>query len=380
MDESTERQTRKPRKTLRACIITALISVLVTLGFCSYFLVQRTPFLKVYEVVQVLDQTYYKDFDKSEILEGAPRGVVSALGDPYTAYMTEKEWIEFSISTTGEYSGIGITIGVRDGQVTIIAPMKGTPAESAGLKANDIILSVDGKDVSSMDEAAALIRGPAGTEVEITVFRNGETLDFVVMRENIVVPAVNYGMKEDNIGYIELINFSENAHTEVATALKDLKTQGAQAIVLDLRYNGGGLLDSCINIANLFLPRGTVVTISGRKFEETSFGSTGPGLGMPLCVLVNEGTASASEILAGAIQDYEVGTLIGKTTFGKGLVQNSFKLKDGSYVKVTIAEYFTPKGRSIHGVGLEPDIVIEGDDEQLAKALEIAKEEIRKAQ
>jgi len=165
---------------------------------------------------------------------------------------------------------------------------------------------------------------------------------------------------------------------ETSDALKELKAQGAQAIVLDLRYNGGGLLDKCIDIANLFVPKGTVVTISGRKFEKTSFNSSGKGLGMPLVVLVNEGTASASEILAGAIQDHEVGTLVGKTTFGKGLVQNSYELRDGSYVKVTIAEYLTPKGRSIHGIGLEPDVMVEGDEEQLAKALELAKAEIGK--
>lgn len=366
------------RKTVRLCVITALISVLVTLGLCSYLVISYTPIAKVYEVLRVLDQAYYKDFDKTSLMEGAPRGVVSALGDPYTTYMTKKEWTEFYITTSGEYSGVGITIGVKDGKVTVVAPMKGTPADKAGIKANDIILSVDGKDVATSDEAASLIRGPAGSEVSISVYRNGETLEFVLVRENIVIPAVNYEMKEGTIGYIELITFSENAAVETSNALKDLKAQGAQAIILDLRYNGGGLLDKCIDIANLFVPKGTVVTISGRKFEKTSFNSSGTGLGMPLFVLVNEGTASASEILAGAIQDYEVGTLIGKTTFGKGLVQNSYELSDGSYVKVTIAEYLTPKGRSIHGIGLEPDVIIEGDEEQLAKALELAKAEINR--
>ena len=371
-------EAKSNRRTLRLCIITAIVSILVTVGLCSYFVVRYTPIAKVYEVLRVLDQAYYKEFDKTSLMEGAPRGVVSALGDPYTTYMTKQEWTEFYITTSGEYSGVGITIGVKDGKVTIVAPMKGTPADRAGIKANDVILSVDGKDISTSDEAASLIRGPAGTEVSVTIYRDGEILEFLLVRENIVIPAVNYEMKDETIGYIELITFSENAAVETSDALKELKAQGAQAIVLDLRYNGGGLLDKCIDIANLFVPKGTVVTISGRKFEKTSFNSSGKGLGMPLVVLVNEGTASASEILAGAIQDHEVGTLVGKTTFGKGLVQNSYELRDGSYVKVTIAEYLTPKGRSIHGIGLEPDVMVEGDEEQLAKALELAKAEIGK--
>ncbi len=365
-------------KVVRLCIVTAILAVLVTAGAGSYLMIKFTPVGKVYGILNLLDKAFYKDFDKSQVLEGAARGVVAALEDPYSVYMTEKEWNEFYIRTSGEYSGIGVTIGVKDGMVSVISPMRGTPAEKAGLKVNDIITKVDGKPVTTSDEAASLIRGPSGTEVTLTIYRDGESFDVPIVREDITIPAVEYSMKQDGIGYIDLITFSEHSSTDTALALKMLKSQGAKAIILDLRYNGGGLLDRCIDIANLFVPKGTVVTVRGKSIEETSYRSEGSGLGLPLVVLVNQGTASASEILAGAIQDYGAGTLVGTTTFGKGLVQNSFRLKDGSVVKVTIAEYVTPKGRSIHGTGLEPDIIIEGDDEQLAKALELARVEINK--
>ncbi len=364
-------------KAIRSCIITALVAVLVTAGLGAYATAKFTPVGKVFGIINLLERTYYQDFDQAEVLEGAARGVVAALGDPYSVYMTQKEWNEFYIRTSGEYSGIGVTIDARDGRVCVVSPMKGTPAEKAGLRANDFIIKVDGKPVTSSDEAASLIRGPAGTEVVLTIYRDGDAFDVAVVRQDITIPAVDYSMKEDGIGSIELITFNEHSGADMAKAVQDLELQGAKAIILDLRYNGGGLLDKCIDIAGLFLPEGKVVTVKGRSFEERSYGSQGKGLDEPLFVLVNQGTASASEILAGAIQDYGAGTLIGTTTFGKGLVQNSFKLKDGSVVKVTIAEYFTPNGRSIDGKGLEPDIIIEGDNEQLAKALELARAEIQ---
>ncbi len=364
-------------RAIKTYIIIALISVLATTGLGAYAVIKFTPVGKIFSIMNLLEKTFYKDFDQDEIMEGAVRGVVAALGDPYSVYMTESEWQEFYIRTSGEYSGIGVTIDVRDGRVCIVSPMKGTPAEEAGLKVNDSILRVNGKPVTSSDEAAALIRGPAETEVVLTIYRDGETFDVPVMRQEISMPAVEYSIDEDGIGYIELITFNEHSAIDMVEAMQDLEVQGAKAIILDLRYNGGGLLDRCIDIAGLFLPSCEVVTVKGKSFEETSYKTYGQGFDKPLFVLVNGGTASASEILAGAIQDYEAGTLVGATTFGKGLVQNSFGLKDGSVVKVTIAEYFTPNGRSIDGKGLEPDIVIEGDDEQISKAFELAREGIQ---
>lgn len=366
-------------RVVRSCIVTALIAVLATAGLGAYAIVKFTSVGKVFGIINLLERTYYEDFDGATIMEGAARGVVAALGDPYSVYMTESEWNEFYIRTSGEYSGIGVTIGVSDGGVCVVSPTKGAPAEKAGLKVNDFIIRVDGKPVTTSDEAASLIRGPAGTEVVLTIYRAGDTFDVTVVRQDIVIPAVESSMTEDGIGYIELMTFNEHSSADMSRAVRTLNEQGAKAIVLDLRYNGGGLLDQCVDISGLFLPEGKVVTVKGKSLEEQSYGTKGSDFAKPLFVLVNGGTASASEILAGAVQDYEVGTLVGTTTFGKGLVQNSFKLKDGSVVKVTIAEYFTPNGRSINGKGLEPDIIIEGDDEQLAKAFELAQAEIERA-
>lgn len=377
-------------KAIRLCIVSALAAALVAVGLGGYALTQFTPVGKVISIIRLLDQTYYQDFDHAEILEGAARGVVAALGDPYTVYMTQEEWYEFYIRTSGEYSGIGVTITEKDGGVCIVSPMKGTPAEAAGLQVNDFILKVDGKPVSSGDEAAALIRGPAGTEVVLTIYRDGDTFDVTIVREDITIPAVDYSMMDDGIGYIELITFNERSALAMTEAMLALDSQGAKAIILDLRYNGGGLLDRCIDIARLFVPEGTVVTIKGKSFEETTYVSQGPGIDKPLFVLVNGGTASASEILAGAIQDYQVGTLIGTTTFGKGLVQSLYPLRDGSALTVTEQGYLTSGGKDINGVGIEPDIVVEvtpeeeeaiylGEaefDPQLEKALEVLRSQL----
>ncbi|QUL97958.1 MAG: S41 family peptidase [Candidatus Fermentithermobacillus carboniphilus] len=365
-------------KAIRLCLVSALLAAMLTAGLGGYLLYSFGAIGKIYGIVNLLEKTFYKDVDRAKLLEGAARGVVAGLGDPYSVYMTKQEWEEFLIRTSGEYSGIGVNIGVKDGRVQIISPIKGTPAEKAGLKANDVILKVDGKPVSTSDEAASLIRGPAGTEVTLTIFRDGESFDVSIVRQEISIPAVDYSMKEPGIGYIELSSFNEHSYMEMAKALSDLKSQGAKAIILDLRYNGGGLLDQCTAIAELFVPKGPIVTLKGKSVPESTQESKGQGLGLPLFVLVNEGSASASEILAGAIQDRKAGILIGTTTFGKGLVQNSYRLRDGSVVKVTIAEYLTPNGRAINGKGLEPDIKIEGDEAQMAKAMELARIEAAK--
>jgi len=363
-------------KAIRLCVASALVAALLTAGLGGYAIFRFGPMGKIYGIVNLVDKTFYKDVDKSKLFEAAARGTVAGLGDPYSVYMTKREWEDFLIRTQGTYSGVGITIGVKDQRVVIISPMKGTPAEKAGIKAGDVILRVDGTPISTSDEAASLIRGPAGTKVTLTIYREGKTFDVTLERQEITVPAVEYSMPEKGIGYISLTSFNEHSYEETSRALQNLKSQGAKAIILDLRYNGGGLLQQCIAISNLFVPKGTVVTYRGKSVPEKSEQSVGPGLGLPLFVLVNEGTASASEILAGAIQDSKVGTLIGVTTFGKGLIQTSYELKDGSVVKVTIAEYYTPAGRAIDGKGLTPDVVVTGDDAQMARALEMARAQV----
>ncbi len=359
------------RRALVFCLVAALVATTVTSAVFLYF-IYSGPLGKIFSIVNLLDQNYYRPVDREKALEGASRGVVSSLGDPYSSYMSKREWEEFQVRTSGAYSGIGVTIDVKDKYVRIATPMKGSPAEEAGLRADDLILRVDGEPVTTSDEAAAKIRGPAGTPVTLTIGRGQESFDVTIIRRDIVIPASSYSMKEGNIGYIQLLSFNEHSDTEVVQAVEDLKNQGAKAMVLDLRYNSGGYVNQCLNIAELFVPAGLVVTLNYKNAPAETYSSKGSGLGLPLFVLVNGGSASASEILAGAIQESGSGILIGEKTFGKGLVQGAFPLKDGSVVKLTTAEYLTPRGRSIHGNGLEPDVEVRGDDLQLQTALEMA--------
>lgn len=361
------------RKAVYMVIASVLVSALLAGGLTFFVVSTRGPVGKVLGIARLLDNSFYKPVDQDALLEGAARGVVAALEDPYSVYMDAREWQEFQIRASGEYSGIGIIIGVKDGKVMLVQPMKGTPAEAAGLKAEDVILRVDGESIHSSDKAAFLIRGPEGTSVTLTILRGNQAFDVTITRAQITVPAVDYSMLDDNTGHLMLMSFNEHAATETTAALQALKNQGAQAVILDLRYNGGGYLEQCLMVAELLVPKGPVVTLRYKSEPDRTFSTTGTGLDLPLFVLVNAGSASASEILAGAIQDRGAGILIGQTTFGKGLVQGAFFLRDGSVVKVTTAEYLTPSGKQINGKGLDPDVAVEGDNEQLEKAWELAR-------
>jgi len=366
------------RRATVLCVAFALMAALAGAAAAAYY-IYSGPVGRIYGIVNLLDENFYKPIDRAKVLEGAAGGVVLMLGDPYSIFMNPKEWEEFNIRTSGEYSGIGVTIGVKGSRVQIAPPMRGGPAEEAGLQGGDIILMVDGQTIRTSDEAASKIRGPAGTDVTLTIQRGEEVFDVTITRRQIIVPATNHSMKDGDIGYIELLSFNEHSAVETAQALSELKAQGAKAIVLDLRYNGGGYVEQCRQIAEMFVPKGVLVTLRYKNKPDEVYRTNGDGLGMPLFVLVNEGSASASEILAGAIQDRGAGILIGEKTFGKGLVQGAFALKDGSVIKLTTAEYLTPSGRAINGSGLEPDVPVTGDAEQLAKALELARAAIDEA-
>lgn len=360
------------KRALLLCVACALVAAILGAGAAVYY-IYAGPLGRIYGVVNLLDENFYKPVDRAQLLEGGSRGVVLTLRDPYSIYMSPDEWQNFNVRTSGEYSGIGVTIGAKGSVVQIAQPMKGTPAEEAGLKAGDIILRVEGTLIYTSDEAASMIRGEAGTDVTITIQRGEEAFDVTITRRAIVVPATAYSMKDGDIGYIELLSFNEHSAREMGEALADLRSQGAKAIVLDLRYNGGGYVDQCRLIADMLIPKGTLVTLRYKNRASDVYETTGTGLGMPLFTLVNGGSASASEILAGAIQDREAGVLIGEATFGKGLVQGAFGLKDGAVIKLTMAEYLTPAGRAINGAGLTPDVPVSGDEAQLAKALELAR-------
>ncbi|MDI6600547.1 MAG: S41 family peptidase [Thermoanaerobacteraceae bacterium] len=351
-------------------------------------------FRKLMEIKSILTQRYLTDVDPKTLYDGAFKGMAASLNDPYTVYMTQKEYNDFMTETTGNYAGIGLVVSADDeGNIRVVSPIKGSPAETVGIKANDIIIAVDDKPVSGkdLDAAVAMMKGQAGTMVKVTITREGvdQPLNFNIKRDVIKLETVSYEKLSNDIGYIRLTMFDEHTDEDFKNAVKDLKAQDVKGIIIDLRDNPGGLLDVCVNIADEILPKGTIVYTEDRNGKREYSYSDGRALGLPLVVLVNGGSASASEILSGAIRDNGAGTLVGTKTFGKGLVQTMYKFEDGSGLKYTIAKYYTPKGTDIQGKGILPDIVVElpedvaqmvtvpkDKDTQLKKAIEVLEQKI----
>ena len=342
------------------------------------------PFWEAWEIVH--DQFVDQPVDDLKLMQGAIRGMLDSLGDQHTGYMTPEEYDQATMPLDGSYTGIGAWVDSSGEFLTIISPMKGSPAEKAGLKPGDEIIAVDGKDITNVDPSIVLqsVLGPEGTTVVLTVQRSdpAEVLDFSIVRERITIPSIESKMLEENIGYIALVTFGEDSAEDMKVALDELLAQDPRGLIFDLRDNSGGYVDTAIEIISQFIPSGTVMIEKLGTGEEIPFDAIPGGIAteIPLVVLVNGGSASASEIAAGAIQDYERGLIVGTTTYGKGSVQNWVPL-DGEQgaVKVTIARWLTPKGRQIHEVGLTPDYVVElteedyeaGLDPQLDKAIEL---------
>ena len=349
---------------------------------------------KINELKAYTDMYYYDNVDDTELKDGLYEGMISGLGDKYSVYYNEEDYKQMQVSTTGQYYGIGA--GLRQDPDTMVVSIskiyEGTPSDEAGLLADDVITSVDGTDATSMEvtELVKLIRGEEGTSVHLEVYRpsTGENLSFDVERKNVTLPSVSSQMLGDNIGYIHIDSFETETADQFEKAVAELDSEGMKALVLDVRYNGGGLVTAVVQILDDILPEGTVVYTEDKNGHRETYTSSGDTyMEYPLAVLINEDSASASEILAGAIKDYEYGTLIGTTTFGKGIVQQIFNLSDGSAVKMTISKYYTPSGRCIHGTGLDPDIEVDlpdelknqvsidkSEDTQLQKAIETVKE------
>ena len=332
---------------------------------------------------------YEDEIDEDALIDGIYSGYASALGDPYTEYYDKEETQALLEMTSGEFSGIGATMsmGVDSGEITIVNVYKDSPADKAGLQEGDILYQVDDKETAGedLDTVVSWIKGEQGTDVTLHVLRNGEEIEATATRDIIEIQTVDYEMKDGQIGYIAVSEFDDVTYEQFKTALDDLEAQGMQGLVIDLRGNPGGNLSTVTDMLKLLLPEGTIVSTKdkyGNTEEITCDGSN--EFTKPLAVLVNQYSASASEIFSGAIQDYGIGQIVGMTTYGKGVVQQLMDLGDGTYLKITIAEYYTPSGRSINGVGVEPDVEEEYEydsenpeaDNQLDRALEVVQGEI----
>lgn len=352
---------------------------------------------KINELTAYTKLYYYDDIENEKLQDGLYTGLIDGLGDKYSVYYNAEDYQTLQISTTGQYYGIGAGLSQdKDTMVvTVNKVYEGTPSESAGLLKDDVIVSVDGTEAVSMElsELVKLIRGEKGTTVHLEIYRPSteENLSFDVERQDITLPSVSHKMFEDGIGYVHIDSFETETAAQFEEAVKDLEDQGMKALIIDVRYNPGGMVTAVVQILDDILPEGTVVYTedkNGNRQDYTSSGDT--YLDYPLAVLINGESASAAEILAGAVKDYQYGTLIGTTTFGKGIVQTIFPLENGDAVKLTTAKYFTPKGNYIHGVGIEPDIELEYEyldkeavsydeayDNQIQKAIEVLKDKIQ---
>jgi carboxyl-terminal processing protease len=312
------------------------------------------------------------------LVHGALRGMVKVLkeaDDPYALFYSPHGYQNFQELTTGRFSGIGVWVKPRGGQLEVVSVLPDTPAIHAGLRRGDVVTSIEGRDVAQMssDEAVARIKGPEGSTVDLQIERDGATLDFSITRAELELPNLQAHLTDRDFGYIQLIGFARGAGQQLRAEVDKLVDEGAQGIILDLRDNGGGLFDEAIDVASVFIESGDVVIYRERDHEDMTYEARGNAFeNVPIVVLVNEGTASASEIVAGALQDRERAVLVGTTTYGKGAVQEIIPLLDSSALKLTTAAYLTPNGRDINGEGIEPDVVVDaGYAAQRARATEI---------
>lgn len=347
----------------------------------------ETLFAPFWESWDIVHQQYiHQPVDDTKLMQGAIKGMIDSLGDLHSGYMTPDEYSQANAPLTGSYEGIGAYVDTSGKVLTIVTPMPGSPAEKAGLKAGDEIIAIDGKSMDGVDPSIALrsVLGPADTTVTLTIHRPDpdSTFDVSIVRSTITLPTMESKMLDNGIAYVALYTFGDTTSADLKTALTDLLAQNPKGLILDLRNNGGGYLNTAIQVVSEFIDSGVVMYEDQGNGQRQTYTATGNGLAtqIPLVVLVNGGTASASEITAGAIQDYGRGKLVGVTTYGKGSVQNWIPLENNQgAVRITIALWLTPKERQINGVGLTPDYVVEltdadiqaGKDPQLDKAIQL---------
>ncbi len=341
----------------------------------------------------IIDKYYLGEIDEQKLKEGAIAGYVEGLGDDYSVYITKDDYEKFSENVMGSYVGIGIYMAVyKDtNEIVVVSPIKNSPAEKVGLAAGDIIDKVDGvkyEGSESLDMAASKIKGIAGTSVHLDIIRGEENLSFDIVREKIIINPVTSELLENNIGYIQVTSFDENCSLEFKEKYEELSSKGIKSLIIDLRNNGGGIVQEALTMVDYILPKDETIMITVNKTEEetTKTAKTDPIITIPVVVLVNENSASASEIFVGALKDHNMAKVVGTKTYGKGVIQEILKLTDGSALKLTIEEYYTPKHNKINKVGITPDVEVKlpeevkasnniekKDDTQLMKAIEMLK-------
>ncbi len=361
--------------------LSTLTVIYFALGFNQHSFVNVMRFLTAYRFIQT---RYVDNTNDVDLIDAAIDGMVKSLDDPHSNYLSPKMYKTLIEQTEGSFSGIGVVMGMDDDKnIHIIAVLDDSPGKKAGLLEGDQIIAVDGTPVTEMafDEVAAHVRGEVGTNVVITIIRDKVQQDVSITRENIKLKTVAHKMLDNNIGYIQIASFSEDTAKEFTDAYTDLQNQGMQGLILDLRNNPGGLLTTCVDIAKQLVPKGEIVSIVDKDGNKETFNSDLAEIKYPLAVLINKNSASASEILSGAIQDTKAGTIIGNTSYGKGSVQTVLPMFGDDAVKLTIAKYYTPSGRSIDKIGITPDIEINlpedmSQDTQLNKAIEVIKGKI----
>ncbi len=382
-DEVTEtvEDGSKPKKTLAmiASFLFGIITCLAVIMLCTlvfkaghfvrndtydYYRELDESYGKYYEIMKMIGEDPIAQTEPEDISDEQLKEIVSSIGDPYAEYYTASEYAELEKRYMGDYVGVGIGV-VQDGDnVVIMTVFEDTPAAKAGIKAEDIIVNIDGKRPKTVDDAVGMITGEAGTKVKITVKRGEETLDFDLNRQKIDTDSVAYDVLDGypDIGYIRISSFIIGTDDEFKMAVKDLKAKGCTRFILDLRNNGGGITDSSIEIADYLLPACKIMSENTKDGSETVYKSDASSADLEMVILVNESTASASEILTAALQDNKAGVVIGTKTFGKGVTQIMHKFSDGTAVKLTVTEYFRPNGDTVNGVGITPDIEAEGEE------------------
>lgn len=329
---------------------------------------------KLFELRQYIEDNYYIPVDDEKLKTGMYKGLFKGTGDKYSAYFTKEEYDEIMLSTQGEYQGIGVIVTpADDGYITVVAPFEDTPAHRAGVKSGDKIVKINGEEYNAdqLNVAVSKMRGEPGTSVHITIMRDGEDalIELDILRANVKMKSVKSEMLDRNIGYIRITSFDDKTSQEFKNHLRDLQLKEIEGLVIDLRDNPGGLVNECLEIADMLMGKDVVVYTEDGNGNKEYHESDRDRINIPYTILINGGSASSSEILSAGIKDAGAGTLIGTQTYGKGIIQRIMPLNDGDGIELTVAQYFSPKGNTIHGIGVEPDIIVEIDFEQLEEGI-----------